>query len=242
MPLISISDQQRIPMPPVNWVSTIHHGMPRRQYKFHRKRGTYLAFVGRIAPEKRPDRAIEIARRSGIPLKIAAKVDAVDQAYFASEIEPRLNDPLVNFVGEIDDHQKETFLGEALALLFPIDWCEPFGLVMIEAMAVGTPVIAWRNGSVPEVIESGRTGAIVDSIDQAVEAIQDMRHLDRGAIRRCFESRFTSSRMAQDYLFAYQQIICNGQNEVTVELGDVSVDSSSPLQSVPVERSRLTLA
>lgn len=241
MPLISISKQQRAPMPAVNWISTIHHGMPRDQYKFHAKHGNYLAFVGRIAPEKRPDRAIEIARRSGIPLKIAAKVDDVDRAYFSSQIEPLLDDPLIQFVGEIDDRHKQTFLGEALALLFPIDWCEPFGLVMIEAMSVGTPVIAWRNGSVPEVIEPGRTGAIVESIDQAVEAVEAVRRFDRRAIRRCFERRFTSSRMALDYLSAYQQIIRKEQNRISEKLEIITIAPSAP-QAASDELSRLTLA
>lgn len=241
MPLVSISRQQRAPMPVVNWVSTIHHGLPRDQYKFHARRGDYLAFVGRIAPEKRPDRAIEIARRSGMRLKIAAKVDNVDRAYFSSQIEPLLDDPLIEFVGEIDDCHKQTFLGEALALLFPIDWCEPFGLVMIEAMSVGTPVIAWRNGSVPEVIEPGRTGAIVESIDEAVDAVASVRGLDRRAIRRCFEQRFTSSRMALDYLSAYQRVIRKADFRISEKPETITIAPTAP-RAVPEDRPTLTLA
>ena len=164
MPLVSISDDQRRPMPPVNWVSTIHHGLPPQLYRFNGDGGRYLAFLGRISPEKRPDRAIEIAKQSGIPLKIAAKIDPVDREYFECEIEPLLDHPLVEFIGEIGDGEKNEFLGGALALLFPIDWPEPFGLVMIEAMATGTPVIAWRQGSVPEVITDGVSGVIVSSL------------------------------------------------------------------------------
>jgi glycosyltransferase involved in cell wall biosynthesis len=207
MPLVSISDQQRAPMPPVNWIATIHHGLPRNLYRFHKGDERYLAFLGRISPEKRPDRAIEIAKRSGIPLKLAAKVDPVDKDYFASQIEPLLDHPLIDFIGEIDDRQKEIFLGEALALIFPIDWPEPFGLVMIEAMAVGTPVIAWRNGSVPEIVEHGRTGLIVDSIEQAVDAVRRVGDMDRAAVRQQFERRFTASRMAKNYLAVYQRLV-----------------------------------
>ncbi len=241
MPLISISDNQRTPMPPVNWASTIHHGLPRDLYKLQEKSGSYLAFLGRISPEKRPDRAIEIAKRSGVRLKIAAKVDAVDEAYFSSQIKPLLNDPCVEFIGEINDQQKETFLGEAMALLFPIDWAEPFGLVMIEAMAVGTPVIAWRNGSVPEVIEHGRTGAIVDSIDQAVEAVKNVQRLDRRTIRRCFEDRFTSSRMAKHYLAAFQRIIEGGRTGTVAGIPQhAPVASSPPLQPQWTNLTKLT--
>lgn len=213
MPLISISDQQRVPMPPVNWLSTIHHGLPRDMYRLNKHGGDYLAFLGRISPEKRPDRAIEIAKRSGVTLKIAAKVDPVDQDYFNSQIKPLMDHPLIQYIGEIDDRQKEQFLGEALALVFPIDWPEPFGLVMIEAMAVGTPTIAWRNGSVPEIIEHGRTGLIVDSLDEAVDAIPRIRTLDRADIRKQFESRFTSTRMAKSYLAAYDRLLALTEDE-----------------------------
>lgn len=207
MPLVSISDDQRSPMPPVNWVSTIHHGLPEQLYRFSRDRGDYLAFLGRISPEKRPDRAIEIAKRSGVPLKIAAKVDATDRDYFACAIEPLLDHPLIDFIGEIDDARKVDFLAAATALLFPIDWPEPFGLVMIEAMASGTPVIAWGEGSVPEVIDHGVSGMIVSSVDEAVEAVGRIRRLDRLAVRESFEMRFTASRMATDYIEVYQTLI-----------------------------------
>lgn len=209
MPLVSISDDQRRPMPPANWVSTIHHGLPEQLHRVRRQRGAYLAFLGRISPEKRPDRAIEIAKRSGMPLKIAAKVDAIDRDYFESTIRPLLDHPLVEFIGEIDDMRKDDFLGGASALLFPIDWPEPFGLVMIEAMAIGTPVIAWAEGSVPEVIDQGVSGVMVTSIDEAVEAAARIHRLDRGAVRECFEMRFTAARMAADYIETFDAL-CRG--------------------------------
>lgn len=206
MPLVSISDNQRRPMPPVNWLATIHHGLPEPLYQFNREGGRYLAFLGRIAPEKRPDRAIEIAKRSGVPLKIAAKVDPVDRHYFARTIEPLLDHPLIEFIGEIDEAKKPQFLGEALALLFPIDWPEPFGLVMIEAMASGTPVIAWGEGSVPEVIDHGVSGLIVSSLDEAVAAVHQIRELDRRAVRKSFEARFTAARMAANYIETFEAL------------------------------------
>ena len=208
MPLVSISDDQRGPMPPsLNWMATIDHGLPAALYRFNQKGGSYLAFLGRIAPEKRPDRAIEIAKRAGIPLKIAAKVDPADQEYFEHVIEPLLDDPLVEFIGEIGDHEKNEFLGNALALLFPIDWPEPFGLVMIEAMATGTPVIAWRKGSVPKVIDEGVTGFVVDSIEGAVRAVEQIGGLDRSAVRQQFEARFTASQMTFNYLAVYEELV-----------------------------------
>jgi glycosyltransferase involved in cell wall biosynthesis len=206
MPHVSISDYQRQPMPPVHWAATIHHGLPPDLYPFNPQCGQYLAFLGRIAPEKRPDRAIEIAKRAGVPLKIAAKVDRVDQEYFKCEIEPLLDDPLIEFLGEVDDREKADLLGGALALVFPIDWPEPFGLVMIEAMSTGTPVVAWRNGSVPEVVEDGLTGAIVDSVETAVNEVQTVARLNRRKIRDRFESRFTAARMAADYVGVYREI------------------------------------
>jgi glycosyltransferase involved in cell wall biosynthesis len=210
MPLVSISNSQRLPMPRnVNWLATIPHGLPVTEIAFHSRPGDYLAFLGRIAPEKRPDRAIEIAKRAGIRLKIAAKVDDADRKYFEETIQPLLQDSSVEFIGEITDAQKGDFLGNALALLFPIDWPEPFGLVMIEALSAGTPVIAWRNGSVPEVISDGVSGVIVDSIDQAVSAIGRIGLLSREAVRREFETRFTSTRMAHDYTRAYQRLLAS---------------------------------
>jgi len=208
MPLISISDKQREPMPAgLNWLATVYHGMPESICPFNPAGGEYLAFLGRISPEKRPDRAIEIAKRAGVKLKIAAKVDKADLGYFNQVIRPMLDHPLIEFIGEIDDSQKSDFLGHALALLFPIDWIEPFGLVMIEAMSAGTPVIAWRNGSVPEIIEDGVNGMIVDSIDMAVAAVDLIKMIDRGSVRRRFESRFTDKHMARSYIAAYEKLV-----------------------------------
>jgi glycosyltransferase involved in cell wall biosynthesis len=207
-PRISISDAQRRPAPPhMNWVETIYHGFPADLYPFNAKGGDYLAFLGRISPEKRPDRAIEIAIAAGVPLKIAAKIDRVDEEYFKNVIEPMLDHPLVEYVGEIDDRQKADFLGNASALLFPIDWAEPFGLVMIEAMACGTPVIAWRNGSVPEVITEGKTGFIVSSIEEAANAVPKARALDRQTVRRIFEASFTVDQMATKYIEVYRALM-----------------------------------
>jgi glycosyltransferase involved in cell wall biosynthesis len=205
-PLVSISDDQRRSLPNGNWAGTVHHGMNADIYRFSPKPRGYLAFLGRISPEKRPDRAIAIAKRLGIPLKIAAKVDAADRAYFKSMIEPLLDDPLIEFIGEIGDHQKSEFLGRAEALLFPIDWPEPFGLVMIEAMACGTPVVAWRCGSTPEVIEPGVTGFVVDSDAEADAAVLSARSLDRAAVRRRFDLRFSAGAMARRYVDLYEQI------------------------------------
>ena len=204
MKLVSISDDQRLPIVDANFVATVHHGMPRNLIPLGDGNGDYLAFMGRISPEKRPDRAIEIARRAGLRLKIAAKVDRADAAYFEDHIKVLLDDPLVEFVGEIGDADKPAFLGDARALLFPVDWPEPFGLVMIEAMAAGTPIIAWRNGSTPEVIEHGRNGFLVESIADAVAAVEASAALPRAAVRAAFERRFTSDRMVRDYLRVYE--------------------------------------
>ncbi|MEQ1817160.1 MAG: glycosyltransferase family 4 protein [Terricaulis sp.] len=202
LPLISISDSQRLPLPPVNWVKTIYHGLPRDLLAFNAApREGYLAFLGRISPEKRPDRAIEIAIRTGMQLKIAAKIDRVDQAYWEEKIEPLVKaNANIEYIGEITDRQKAEFLGGATALLFPIDWEEPFGLVMIEAMACGTPVIAFRRGSVPEVIEDGVTGFIVDTVDEAVRAVEHVVSLDRHLVRAAFDDRFTVQEMAHQYV------------------------------------------
>jgi glycosyltransferase involved in cell wall biosynthesis len=207
VPLISISDAQREPLPRVNWQATVYHGLPDDLYRYRPDAGTYLAFLGRISPEKRVDRAIEIAHQVGIPIRIAAKVDRIDRDYFDSVIEPMLHHPLVEFVGEIGEDDKDEFLGNAQALLFPIDWPEPFGLVMIEAMACGTPVIAYRNGSVPEVMEEGRTGFIVEDLDDAVEAARRVPQLSRARCREIFEQRFTAARMARDYVDVYERLI-----------------------------------
>jgi glycosyltransferase involved in cell wall biosynthesis len=203
MPMISISNSQRTPWPCANWQATIYHGLPDDLFRFHPEPGRYLAFLGRASPEKRVDRAIEIAKRVDMPLKIAAKVDSADRRYFKREIEPLLNDPRVEWLGEIGDKDKDEFLGNAYALLFPIDWPEPFGLVMIEAMACGTPVIAYASGSVPEVMDNGVSGFVVNDLEQAIEAVQHVRELSRAGCRDVFEKRFTASRMASDYLDAY---------------------------------------
>jgi glycosyltransferase involved in cell wall biosynthesis len=213
VPLVSISDDQRRPMPPVHWLGTVHHGLPPDLLRPQpRPRADYLAFLGRISPEKRPDLAIEIAKRAGRKLKIFAKVDRVDEPYFRAEIVPLIDHPLIEFVGEINDAGKQEALGDALALLFPIDWPEPFGLVMIEAMACGTPVIAFRRASVPEVLEDGRTGLIVDDLEGAVSAVQAVGSLDRRAVRRGFEERFTAERMARDYLALYEKLAAQPQH------------------------------
>jgi len=207
LPLISISRSQRRPLPFAHWVGTIHHGLPPELYEFHPEPGGYLAFLGRISPEKRPDRAIEIAIRTGLPLRLAAKVDRADQVYFDTRIRPLLDHPLVEFLGEIGEGEKSDFLGGALALLFPIDWPEPFGLVMIESLACGTPVIAYRAGSVEEVIDHGDTGFIVDNLAEAVAAVARVQELSRWRCREVFEERFTVSRMTREYVAAYQQVI-----------------------------------
>ena len=207
LPLVSISSAQRAPLPAANWQATVHHGLPRQLFRGQTGRGQYLAFLGRISPEKRCDRAIEIAKRLNLPLRIGAKVDPMDQAYYAERIEPLMKHPLVKFVGEIAEREKNEFLGQAMALLFPIDWPEPFGLVMIEAMACGTPVVAFRHGSVPEVLEDGVTGFIVDNLDDAVAATARCAQLDRRCIRARFEQRFSAERMAQDYRRVYEQVI-----------------------------------
>ena len=206
-PVISISDDQRLPLSWANWQATIHHGLPTDLYAFQEMQGKYLAFLGRISPEKRLDHALEIAVRSGLVLKIAAKVDKENRDYFETRIKPLLGRCDAEFVGEIGEHEKSAFLGGALALLFPIDWREPFGLVMIEAMACGTPVIAFRRGSVPEIVEHGTTGFIVNNVDEAVSAVQEVHRLSRLDSRRAFENRFTSARMADQYLAAYEQMI-----------------------------------
>jgi glycosyltransferase involved in cell wall biosynthesis len=206
MPVVSISNAQRAPLPWLKWAATVYHGIPENLYAYREQHGRYLAFLGRISPEKRVDRAIEIAKRVGMPLRIAAKVDMVDRQYFEEHIRFLLDDPLIEYVGEIGEGEKDEFLGDAFALLFPIDWPEPFGLVMIEAMACGTPIIAYRHGSVPEMIEEGITGFIVGSVEDAVRAVERVPLLSRRDCRRMFEERFSVARMARDYLSLYERL------------------------------------
>jgi glycosyltransferase involved in cell wall biosynthesis len=218
MPMVSISNAQRTPWPCANWQATIYHGLPKDLFRFRPEPGNYLAFLGRASPEKRVDRAIEIAKRVKMPLKIAAKVDRADRRYFKQEIEPLLNDPLVQWLGEISDNDKDEFLGNAYALLFPIDWPEPFGLVMIESMACGTPVIAYECGSVPEVMEDGLTGFIVRDLDNAVKAVHRIRDLSRSRCRETFETRFAAERMANEYVDVYKRLINNDEEKPETNL------------------------
>jgi glycosyltransferase involved in cell wall biosynthesis len=220
IPVVSISRAQRRPLPEANWVGNVYHGLPERALRFHRGPGKYLAFIGRISPEKRPDRAIEIAMRSGMQLKIAAKIDRSDQSYFENKIRPLLGQPNIDFIGEIGDREKSEFLGNAVACLAPIDWPEPFGLNMIEAMACGTPTIAFRHGSVPEVLEDGVSGFIVESIEEAVRAVDRVKTMSRAACRDAFERRFTARRMANDYVKLYERMI----------------EASLPFRVTPIER------
>ena len=211
-PLVSISDHQRRPLRFARWLGTVSHGLPSSLLPYSpAARGGYLAFLGRLSPEKRPDRAIAIAKRTGMPLKIAAKVDAADRSYFNNEIRPLLDDPLIEYIGEINDADKAAFLGNATALLFPIDWPEPFGLVMIEAMACGTPVIAWPCGSVPEVLEDGVTGRIVRDEDEAVAAVDEVARFDRRRVRAVFERRFSAEVMADRYSDLYRRLLRSGE-------------------------------
>jgi glycosyltransferase involved in cell wall biosynthesis len=207
VPVVSISNAQRTPLPMANWMSTVYHGLPTDELTFHPGPGEYLAFLGRISPEKRVDRAIAIAKACGWPLRIAAKVDPADKNYFEREIRPLLDHPLVEYIGEIGDDRKGDFLGHAKALLFPIDWPEPFGLVMIESLACGTPVVAFRAGSVPEILEDGVTGFLVGDLEEAIAATRRIDVLSRVSCRETFERRFTVSRMASAYVELYQALV-----------------------------------
>ena len=207
IPVVSISRAQQTPLPQAGWIGTVHHGLPPDLLRFEQGPGSYLAFVGRISPEKRVDRAIAIATACGLPLKIAAKVDPADREYFERDIRHLLENPLVEYVGEIGEAQKSEFLGGAIALLFPIDWPEPFGLVMIEALACGTPVVAFRGGSVPEVLVDGVTGFVVDTMDDAVRATRDVGRLDRRRCRAVFDRRYNVTRMATDYVALYEAMM-----------------------------------
>jgi glycosyltransferase involved in cell wall biosynthesis len=237
LPLVSVSRDQRKYLRHANWLGTIHHGIPRGLLPFRPDaNGGYLAFLGRISPEKGPNRAIEIAARSGMPLKIAAKVDRVDQAYWEETIRPMVDAHLnVEFIGEIGEHAKAAFLGEAAALLFPIDWPEPFGLVMIEAMACGTPVIAFRRGSVPEILEDGVSGFIVDTVEQATAAVRRIASLDRAKVRAAFERRFTADRMARDYLDLYRGLAATYGKPVRAREVAGDRDLLNPRPAAPAE-------
>jgi glycosyltransferase involved in cell wall biosynthesis len=227
MPVVSISQSQRRPLGRVNWVGNVYHGLPMNLCRPYLEHGDYLAFLGRISPEKRPDRAIRIAQKAGMKLKIAAKIDAVDRKYFETEIEPLLKTPGVEFLGEINEGQKNEFLGNAYAYIFPIDWPEPFGLSMIEAMACGTPTVAFRCGSVPEVIEEGVTGFMVESEDEAVEALKRVPGMSRAKVRARFDRRFTACRMAKDYLSIYEALV----NEVSQTPTVSSIELSTTVLS-----------
>jgi len=239
LPLVSISNNQRHHLPGANWVGSVHHGLPRDLLPFKpRPSGGYLAFLGRISPEKGPNRAIEIAARAGMPLKIAAKVDRVDQAYWDEFIHPMVKaHPNVEFIGEIDEHEKAAFLGDAAALLFPIAWPEPFGLVMIEAMACGTPVIALRRGSVPEIVDEGVTGFIADTVEQATAAVRRIPSLDRAKVRNTFERRFTAERMTHDYLEIYRGLATMHSKPVRARTANGRRNVLPPVQVVPAELS-----
>ncbi|HKV45290.1 MAG TPA: glycosyltransferase family 4 protein [bacterium] len=207
VPVVSISEAQRRPLPQAAWLSTIYNGIDLRHFTLQERPGRYLAFLGRISPEKCADRAIAIAHAVGIPLRIAAKIDPVDREYFRENIEPLLDDPLIEFVGEIDETAKDDFLGNALAYLFPINWPEPFGITMIEAMACGTPVIAWRHGSVPEVVVDGQTGFICRSMEEMIASVQKVDLLDRRACRAHVAERFSVERMVDGYEAAYRRVL-----------------------------------
>jgi glycosyltransferase involved in cell wall biosynthesis len=233
MGLVSISDSQRTPVPNANFVATIPHGLPEHLHRpNYAPRGGYLAFLGRISPEKRPDIAIAIARATGLPLKIAAKVDRVDEDYWREVVEPLTHQADIEFIGEIDERQKSAFLGDALGLLFPIDWPEPFGIVMIEAMACGTPVLAFDCGSVREIIRDGVTGRIVSTIDEAVAAVPSLLRLDRRRIRQAFEAEFTAARMASDYARLYRHMVERVRAPRTADTLEKDVTVSRPPRSV----------
>lgn len=222
VPLVSISDAQRAPLADANWIGTAYHGLSPDSYRFHAGPGSALVFLGRISPEKRPDSAIRIACASGLPLRIAAKVDNVDREYFESTVKPLLNHPLVEFVGEVDEAGKRALLSDAIALLFPVDWPEPFGLVIIEALASGTPVIARRRGSVPELVRDGVTGFIRQTDDELLEAVRQVHTLKRAACREDFERRFTAAAMAQRYVAIYNRMLGARRSRARTAAGQAS--------------------
>jgi glycosyltransferase involved in cell wall biosynthesis len=231
IPVISISDAQRKPLPWVNWQGTVHHGLPRESFSLGGGKGEYLAFLGRTSPEKGLDQAIEIAKRAEMPLKIAAKIDRVDVEYFETVIKPLLDHPLIEFIGEVGYPEKNLFLGNAAGLLFPINWREPFGLVMIEAMACGTPVIAYPLGSVPEVMQERVTGFAVHGLESAVRAVKRLGEIDRSKCRGHFEQHFSAARMAQDYLNIYQRLVRGESSSITDSDGVLSWMNMAPHNS-----------
>jgi len=221
-PLVSISDDQRKPVPFANWQATIHHGLPRDEFEFEPRAGSYLLFLGRILPGKRPDLAVEIARRAGLPLKMAGKVHPGEREYFTEQIEPLLerSRDFTDYLGEVGGTLRKELIANARALIFPVEWAEPFGMVMIEAMASGTPVIAFRRGAVPEVLEHGVSGFIVDNVEEAVQAVARIGELDRAQCRRAFDARFTAARMADDYLRVYERIVAGTRAAVPASDSD----------------------
>ncbi len=222
MPVVSISRKQRVPLPWINWQGTVHHGLPINSFEARSGAGQYLAFLGRISPEKGLDHAIEIAKQAGMPLKIAAKVDRADREYFETCIKPLMNTSLIELIGEIGDHEKNDFLGNATAFLFPINWAEPFGIVMVEAMACGLPIVAYPFGSVPEIIEDGVNGFLVDGVTSAVKAVKAISAIDRDVCRRRFEERFTSKRMAREYLTIYDRIVERSAETSAISNGELN--------------------
>lgn len=231
VPVVSISDSQREPVPFMNWHGTVYHGLPLDLYEAKKEAGKYLAFIGRIAPEKRLDRAIEIAKRANMKLKIAAKIDPADRGYMKREIRKLLNHPLIEYIGEIGEEEKQHFLADAYALLFPIDWAEPFGMVMIEAMACGTPTVAFRRGSVPEVIDDGISGFVVDNIAESLAVLATLKNFDRARCRQIFEARFSARRMAADYLQIYERLVRKrSQARLAPRRSSISISVSSDHQ------------
>jgi glycosyltransferase involved in cell wall biosynthesis len=214
LPVISISNSQRTPVPDADWIANVYHGLPVDLFKPAYNRGSYLAFLGRISPEKGIEYAIEAAKQLNIPLKVAAKIDANDKVYFDTKVHALLNHPLIEFLGEINDNEKQDFLSNAIALLFPVNWSEPFGLVLIESIACGTPVIAFRNGSVPEIIDEGITGYIVESVDEMVSAVKKIDRISRSGCRKRFEARFTSEIMVKNYEQVYNMLL-SGKEQMT---------------------------
>jgi glycosyltransferase involved in cell wall biosynthesis len=223
MPFVSISNSQRLPLLELNWQTTIYHGLPEDLYSFHEKQGNYLLFLGRISPEKRLDRAIEIAKRFGMPIKVGGKIDEVDKKYYQEVIAPLIQEPYVEYLGEVFQDQKNDLIGNAYAMLFPIDWPEPFGLVMIESMACGTPVIAFHAGSVPEIIQNGISGFICNSVQEAVEALTYIPSINRKHCRAEFEKRFSASQMAKEYLSIYEKISLHNNYTFTAADNKISL-------------------